>query len=61
MQGLKPDAYFAAFSARVNSCPFTNHLTCGVFSQAVKPDSFMRVCGTAEAVPFQNIVNSRIL
>ena len=36
-QGLKPDAYFAAFAARVNSCPDTNHLTDGVFPQPVKP------------------------
>jgi hypothetical protein len=34
-QRLKPDIDSAAFAVRVNSCPNTNHLTHGVFPQAV--------------------------
>jgi hypothetical protein len=34
-QGLKPDVDSAAFAARVNSCPDTNHFTDGVFPQPV--------------------------
>ena len=36
LQGLKPDIDFAGFSARVNSCPDTNHFANGVFPQPVK-------------------------
>jgi hypothetical protein len=36
-QGLKPDVDSAAFAARVNSCPDTNHLNNRVFPQAVMP------------------------
>jgi hypothetical protein len=39
-QGLKPDVDSAAFAARVNSCPDTNHFTDGVFPQPVKPIRF---------------------
>ena len=37
-QGLKPDVVNAAFTARVNSCPDTNHLAHGAFPQPVKPN-----------------------
>ena len=41
VQGLKPDVVNAALTARVNSCPDTNHLSQGVFPQPEKPGFFL--------------------
>jgi hypothetical protein len=43
LQGLKPAFIFAAFTARLKSCPDTNNVAAGVFSQPVKPVPFKSV------------------
>jgi hypothetical protein len=47
--GAKARRYFAAFAARVNSCPDTNYSAVGVFPQVVKPQVL-----SASAAPFDS-------
>ena len=68
LQGLKPDVDFAVLAARVNSCPDTNHLSRGVFPQAVKscpvtkplslcrPRNFSAAC-LAPAEPYPSLAD----
>jgi hypothetical protein len=50
-QWLKPILHFAAFAARVNSCPVTNLLAERVFPQPVKPALSRPVDELASIVP----------
>jgi len=56
-QSLKPVVYFQMFAARLKSCPDTKRFLNRVFPQPVKPALILRIYGTAEAVPFQNLAD----